>query len=62
MCSIKNLTTIVLCVICLLNMQFSIEPVELLLRVQHETLEFPFVEEDVGVLFIIDSNEHCRAG
>ena len=50
-----------LCVICLLNMQFWDMPVQLLLRVQPEEIEFPFIEEDIGMLFIINSNEEDNA-
>ena len=47
--------------ICFLNMQFLGKPAQLLLRVQPDEIEFPFIEEDVGALFIIDSNEEDNA-
>ena len=61
MLAIQMAIVIGLCVICFLNMQFWDMPVQLLLRVQPEEIEFPFVEEDMGVLFILDSNEEDNA-
>ena len=47
--------------ICFLHMQFSGTSAHLFLCVQPEEIEFPFIEEDMGVLFMIDSNEENNA-